>query len=340
MKITAATADAFIKKPNPAARAVLLYGPDTGLVRERGSALTRLIAEDTEDPFRVVELAGSQLGSDPARLGDEAAAMSMIGGRRVVRITGAADGQVKIFDGFLADSPGDALVVVEAGDLGPRSSLRKLFEGAENAAAVPCYLDEGAALDRVIAETLTPRGLRLSRDARAYLAANLGDDRLVTRSELEKLALYMGGGGEVSLEEAQACVGDNAAFSLDAVAIAAASGDMAGVDAALVRALRDGLAPIQILRSVARYFHRLFFVAALVEKGAALETAVGKLRPPVFFKVKPQFTAQARKWRGDKLARALEILTEAELRCKRTGTPADAVCSRALLQIAAAGRGK
>ena len=51
--------------------------------------------------------------ADPARLADEAAAISMMGGRRVVRVRDAGNDLTELFEGFLKDPPGDALVVVE-----------------------------------------------------------------------------------------------------------------------------------------------------------------------------------------------------------------------------------
>jgi DNA polymerase-3 subunit delta len=125
MKIDARSADCFAQNPDPKVRAVLLYGPDGGLVRERAQLLTKSVVEDPKDPFRVAELSNSHLKEDPARLNDEAAAISFGGGRRVLRVQDPEEGLAGLFESFLKDLPGDALVVVEAGDLPPRSKLRR-----------------------------------------------------------------------------------------------------------------------------------------------------------------------------------------------------------------------
>ncbi|MHA1538747.1 MAG: DNA polymerase III subunit delta, partial [Alphaproteobacteria bacterium] len=54
----------------------------------------------------------------------------------------------------------------------------------------------------------------------------------------------------------------------------------------------------------------------------------------VFFKLTERFSAQLRLWRQADLAPALERLIEAEIRCKSTGAPTEAICSRALMTIA------
>lgn len=338
MKIAAGRADVFARAPDPKARAVLVYGPDLGLVRERAETLARTVIADLSDPFRVAELTPAMLKNDPARLADEAAALAFTGGRRVVRLRDASDVVTGAFQAFLAAPAGEALIVVEGGELGPRSSLRKLFEAAENAAALPCYADEGGGLEGVVVETLRRSGLTADPDALAWLAQHLGGDRRLTRAELEKLALYMGGPGRVGLDDAVACVGDSAALGLDDLAMAAADGDQPALQRSLDRLFREGVAPVSVLRAAARHFLRLHLAAGLVSQGKNPDQAMSALKPPVIFRAKSRFSAQLRRWPPDRLATALELLTTAELDCKTTGLPSEEICGRALIQIARAAR--
>lgn len=341
MKLTGQKADAFLRAPDPAARAVLVYGPDNGLIGERVARLMKTVVPDLSDPFRVAELTPAILKDDPARLADEAAALSMIGGRRVVVVRDAADGLSALFQGFLANPMGDALVVLEGGDLGPRSSLRKLFEGADNAAALACYGDEGGSLAQVVQEELKANGLTAEPDALAFLLDHLGGDRRLTRAELRKLALYMGGPGRVQLDDAVACIGDTAALSMDDLALATAEGDHATAQRVLDRLFREGTSPVAVLRALSRHFQRLHLAAGAMAQGKSAEQAMAALKPPVIYKFAERFRRQLGRWPADRVGMALERLIEAEIDCKSTGMPAEEVCSRALMQLArAAGRPK
>ncbi|MBK1671190.1 DNA polymerase III subunit delta [Rhodovibrio sodomensis] len=329
MKVKPANADRFAAKPDAQVRAVLVYGPDRGLVRERVGRLVRSVVADPEDPFRVAELTGEQIKKAPAVLADEAAALAFGGGQRVVVVRSPSEDTAATFREFLADPAGDSLVVVEAGDLDGRSKLRAAFEKADRGAALPCYRDEGRDLAGLIQETLKGHGLSVSREALDYLGQQLGADRGVTRSELLKLALYKGS-GEVQLEDARYCVGDSAALSLDDVAQAVAEGDLAGLERAFDRALAEGANPIQPLRATANHFKRLHQVADAGDVAQAVE----RLKPPVFWKLKPRVTAQAKAWTPARLGEALDGLLEAEARCKSTGMPAEAVAARELMRVA------
>jgi DNA polymerase-3 subunit delta len=339
MQVKSAAVEAFIARPDAKARAILLYGPDLGLVRERADRLAAAVVSDLKDPFRTAELAPAALKEGAAAIRDEAAAIAFGGGRRVVRIRDAGDALSAPLKDFLRDPAGDALVLIEAGDLAKRSSLRVLFEEAANAAALPCYPDEGRGLEQVIRTQLREAGLGIEADALAWLGGALGGDRAVTRRELDKLVLYMGdrAGAAVTLADAQAAVGDSALAALDDVLQAAAEGDVAGLDRALARAAGD-TTPVGLLRAAQRHFQRLHLVASAIEAGAGADAALKMLRPPLFFRAADRFKAALRLWTPDRLQRALERLLEAELAAKSTGTPDQALASHVLMEIALAAR--
>lgn len=337
MKIQASRLDAFLKKPDASVRAVLVFGPDLGLVRERADTVARSVVPDDDDPFRVSEIAGGDLADDPPRLSDEAAAMCMTGGRRVVRVRDADDKLVDVFESFLDDPPGDALIVIEAGDLARKSKLRAVFEAAKLGAAIPCYVEEGPALAAAAKAALTARGLKVTDEAVQALAALLGPDRMLLGAEVEKLALYAGNSGAVDLDDVLTCAADTAETSVDDAIDAALGGDRAGTDRALRRLAAEGEAPVKVVRGLARHLLRLAGIQARVESGEPLESALRTLRPPLFFKREPVFRRQLQAWRGERLSRALAKATEAELRCKETGQPDRLICERLFVELSAQG---
>ena len=335
MKIAARNAEAFLRAVDAKIAAVLLYGPDRGLVRERADRIAAGVTGDAADPFRVSEVPAARLRNEPTALVDEAAALTLDGGRRLVRLRDGNDGVADAVETYLSMPNLGGLLLIEADDLGSRSALRRTCEAAGNAAALPCYHDEGEDIGRLIGDELRRAGLRLADDARDYLTAILGGDRGITRREIEKLIAYKGGpspeGGTIELADAVACVGDSAALTVDDLVLAVGDGDLAAVERLTVRSLQEGNTPVGLLRAAGRHFLRLHQVA-----GAAgdRERAVDMLRPPVFYKHRPRLLVQAQQWPVAQLHRALDRLTSAESDCKRTGAPDTALCGRVLLEIA------
>lgn len=341
MKITAAKVDGFLKAPPKNVRAILLFGPDAGMVREYGGILCKYFS-DPDDPFGIEEFTSDVIRKEPARLADTARAMSLMGGSPVVRIRDATDTVMSILEGFLEEGGGIHPIVVEAGELTPKSKIRSLFEKRDDAAAIGCYADEGRDLRSVVAASLSAANVRIDNDAMTALLERLGADRMAVRQEIEKLVLYagVGEGGSISIQDVEAVIGDGADMSLDDVAMATGSGDLAALQTALTRARAEGLDTTAILRGVLRHFERLLEVSGEIANGASVDSALGKLRPPVFFKVKSNFAAQARKWKPAELARALNVLLETDRQTKVTPDLSWALCERTMLQLAQAARRK
>lgn len=320
--------------------AALVYGPNEGLVRERVMQLAAQVVADVNDPFNVARLSASGVVSDPARLADEAAAISMLGGRRLVLVEDAGDAVAAALKDVLDNPKGDALIVLAAGDLPARSSLRSLVESSGAALALPCYEDDAQSLETLAQSLAAAAGLRFDADALKYLADHVGGDRRVAKGEIEKLLLYKSSDNNrrITLEDVKAAVGDSAEMTLDDVADAAAAGDLARLEQSLARAFLQGEAAVSILRAVGRRLLRLYEAAQSVAAGARAEDAVKRLRPPLFFKDVPGFTAQLQRWTPTSLMAAVRLLVEAEEHTKTTVLPADTICARVCLRIANAAR--
>ncbi len=340
MKITGRSVERFLKAPGPEIEAVLIYGPDGGLVSERGAALTAALGIDPDDPFAHSELSASEISSDPARLRDECAAMSLGGGRRLVLIKAAGEPLTSAVEALLADPPGAALLLLQGGDLPARSRLRKLFERSERAAALPCYQDDAQSLPAVIRQSLSEAGFDIAPDALDHLVAHLGADCQMTRRELEKLVLYVGastrgdgGRRRIGWAEVAACLADGSQQTLDELTLAVGDGDLEAVDRGLRRLAAEGVNAVTLLRALMRHFQRLMTAADAMGKGGSAERAVEGLRPPVFWKHKGRVAAQLRAWPVAQLARAEQELLEAEILCKSSGLPANALAERAALVL-------
>jgi DNA polymerase-3 subunit delta len=338
VKIATGSIEGFIKSPPAEVRAVLCYGPDAGLARERMRAVALTVAPDLEDPFQICDLSSDTIKADPAILGDESAAISMMGGRRVILIRDASDACADALARFLEDPVGDALIVLAAGDLPAKSKLRKVFEGAKLGASIACFLDEAGGIDRLIDEGLKPLSVRIEREARHFLVDNLGSDRGVSRSEIEKLALYAGPDGVLDFDTVTTLIGDSSVSTLDDVVNAMAEGDSRALDRALDLAAQDGTAPVSLLRTASNHMLRLRRVQDLLAGGTPMQGAMASLRPPVFFKSKARFEAGVKRWPPLAVAEALSLLIEAEAACKRSGAPDWTLCHRSLHQVGALAR--
>ncbi len=337
-----------LAKRDPAFSAFLVYGPDQGLVSERVTRLAHQVVTDLNDPFNFMELSEADLKSEPGRLSDEITALSFMGGERVIRVRCNGEAAGPAIPGFLDALDKDHLkpngiVVIDGGDLGPRSSLRKAFEKAKKAASLPCYNDTPVALRTVATQMAEEFGLQFDKDALALTTQILGEDRGITRSELEKLCLYKmppKGGADsnsdrlITLGDVRACLVDGVSDALDEVISACADGRTGPLSVALHRSATGGINPVSILRSLQRQFSRLKQARHFMDEGANPNEAMKKLRPPVFFGEQDAFRERLNSWPTLRLKQAQRMLTQVELEAKTTGAPQRELVERAALRLA------
>ena len=191
--VKSGNADAFLAKPDRLPDVVLIFGEDSGLVSERVRTLIGASVDNPDDPFSLVRLDGDEIAADPARLLDETQTIPLFGGRRAVWVRAGGRNFAPAVEAVLALPKSECRVVIEAGDLRRTAPLRAVCERAKNAAAVPCYADNEAALERLIDGEMRAAGLSLKPEARALLVTLLGGDRAGSRSEIRKLVLYAHG---------------------------------------------------------------------------------------------------------------------------------------------------
>jgi DNA polymerase-3 subunit delta len=332
----------FLNKPKFGVKAALLYGPDQGLVREYAQNLSLKCITNLSDPFSVTEFTGPQLKSDPSILVDAVYSMSLVGGDCVVLIRDAQDSIADTLEHIFSQTIQAWPIIIEANVLTPRSALRRMFEQRTNLAAIACYPEEGYALEFFIKAFMSQEGLVIDPGALVFLCSSLAGNRQIVRRELEKLALYCLSKPDdikkVTESDTIACVGDSSETSIDNLVFSVGEGNQSNIDRTLTKAFSEGINPVVAIRAIQRHFQRLHFVHGQMSEGGNLDQALGKLRPPVFFKRKSDFQHQVRNWTPDKLNRALILATESEVDSKTTGLPADILCWRTLMRIAQAAR--
>jgi DNA polymerase-3 subunit delta len=323
----------FLRAPDSSCRAVLLYGPDAGLVTERASALAATFAKRVSGGAEMVRLDDRDLAEDPARLEVELRTRPMFAASQVVRVTAGARLDVPSLKALLA-SPFDNALIVQAGNLRPDSALRKLFEKDKQAAALPCYSDERSLASLIDAE-LAEAGLRIDGETRRYLMTQLGADQALSRSEVTKLALYAKGEASVTLDDINAIVGDMADTALETFVYAASSGDPAEALRELKRLAASGTESQAALIALARHFTQLHKVAAAQASGGSAEEAVKSLRPRPHFKREPELLAHSRRLGASRLSHFLPLIQETIRRTRRSPELESAFTERLLLALTA-----
>lgn len=321
---------------DPAIRLLLLAGPDESASRELAQAAAAALA-DPADPMAVTDLAADELKSDPGRLADEAASVSMFGGARLIRVTGAGESAQEAARLLLAAPAAGNPVVMLAGDLSKSSGLRKLAEDSPLALALISYPLEGRELLGWLDAHAKSLGLRLESGIAERLVATSDGDTGVLASELAKFALFLDSAPDspktLGRDHVAALGADSAEDDMNLLVSAVIAGN--AVAAERQYRLLAGSSAIPALRAIARRLLQLAEARAAVDAGAQPQAAVKALRPPVFWKDVDAVAAALRHWPLPRIRRALAAMLAGEQAIKQAGGPGDVAGWQAIVNLEA-----
>ncbi|MCF2906226.1 DNA polymerase III subunit delta [Octadecabacter sp. CECT 8868] len=339
MKLSARDAAGYFRKPDPEGAGLLIYGGDAMRVAlKRQDVIKALVGENGEEEMRLTRMSGADLRKDPALLGDAIKSQGFFPGHRVAFVEDATDTVAKAITPALADwEPGDAQIIVTAGQLNARSALRKLFEGHKTAYAVGIY-DDPPSRDEIEAN-LRDAGLsNVGRDAMdlviAYSREMAPGD---LRQTIEKLGLYMlDSKDEITVADVEACAPQSNEAGLDDVLNVVADLKTKEIGPLLSRLYAQGTQPVALCIAAMRHFRQLH-VAASDPGGPS--AGIGRLKPPVFGPRRDRMVRQASNWGRINLEEALSTITEADLTLRSAHTAPDrALVERMFIRLAMLGR--
>ncbi|MCI0467655.1 MAG: DNA polymerase III subunit delta [Beijerinckiaceae bacterium] len=328
-------AERFLARPPPNIFLYLLFGTDTGLVTERARKIISSAIDDPKDAFQLMRFGGDELAADPLRLADEANTVPLFGGRRAIWIEAQGKAITSAIEPLLALPPSDCTIVIEADALKKDAPLRMLCERAKSAAAIQCYPDRPVDIARLIDAEVRAAGLTISPDAKEYLVTQLGEDRLSTRAELEKLVLYARGEGEITLNHVENIVCDASSLIVQEAVNEAFLGKLQPLDAKL-RHVFAGASDHQALLAAA-----LRHALDLHHARSGTANGPGSFREGSGFqgfRQRGAFDLHLRAWTQDALSNAIGKLAQATAQSRREPKLGPSLAARVLLEIASTAR--
>jgi DNA polymerase-3 subunit delta len=318
VKAKRAEVERALRSPS-AYRFFLLYGPD-----DSGShSLIKVAASGAGAESERVELTGSELKADPARLADEAASISLFGGARFIVVQPAGDECLAAVEALLQAPAAGNPVLLVAGALKPTSRLLKLALAEPAALALASYAPEGQEAERLATDMARAEGLVVRPDVARRLADSCAGNRAILALELQKLALYLDAAPERPRpldHEAIDSVGAAAEEGdLSRLVDSVGNGNAATLQAELLRLSSEGIEGIPLIRAVLRRMSLLSRLRAQVELGRSPDAVMASQGKSLFWKEKESVGRQLSRWRSEALARSVSRLLEAERQVKASG---------------------
>ena len=326
--------EGFLERSARNYRLFVIYGPDRGLVSERATSLAGRTGVALDDPFSLIKLDIGDLQRDQGRLLDEAGAIGLFGGDKLIWIRGAANEKylVDSLQVLSANMPDGTYVLIEGGDLKKGSLLRKAAETARTVMAIPCYADDARALNGLIDSELSSAGLGITPDARQALLELIGGDRIASRNELRKLALYCRGKSTIEEHHVTEIIGDASAISVDDAVDAVLSGNPSSFLHAMQKIISSKTAVFLVIQACLKQFQLLDAMKTeMEEKRLPAAQVMQTLGRHLHFRRKPIIEQALRTWSAEAVAREANRLQAAILQTRKRASLEDSIALQTLL---------
>lgn len=333
MKASRTTIGRAVDQPAKDVRFYLFHGPDEAQSRALAARLAEALGATK------LLLASNAVKADPASLADEAAALSLFGGKRVVWIEPATKdieaGVQALLDGPPPESP---VVAIAAGALPKTSPLLKLAENSPGALAFAAYAPEGQDAERMVIDVGRRFGLKIGPPVAARLADSAGNDQAIVAQELEKLALYIDASAHTPKELDHGAIDDIGADSAEGdfqrLADLALSGELVELAGELTRLPAGSTEAIPVIRSLQRRLLLLAPARARVERGERVDAVMTSLGKSLFWRDKAKVQRMLSIWGAEDLATVIDRAGKLERSLMFTAAPDREALGEELLAIA------
>jgi DNA polymerase-3 subunit delta len=332
VKVKEAQISRALDNPDGAIRLYLLYGPDDSGSRALAARLDRSMGADAER----IDIDGATLKDDPARLSDEAASISLFGGRRHIRVTGGDECTAAVTSLLESSTTGDPVVLI-AGALKPTSTLLKRALNDPSVLGCVNYKPEGNTADELAVMLGRGFGLRLTGAATRQLTNNCLGDRAILERELEKIALYLDAApdrprdADTNILDAIGAGLGEASTSL--LVDALMTGQLKNLGAELVAMAEGSTGAIPVLRGLSRRLSLLAKLRAEVDAGKSVGNVMASSGKSLFYKERDAVGLQLSRWDASRIRTAANRVFAVEQAIKTSRSAGEVLALEELVAI-------
>lgn len=286
--------------------ACLIYGPDRGLIDFSLNQITKRLGL----PKRTMSYADISFGGLRSELNN----ISLFGTKEIIRIT-----DISTFDAKLKELVGvdnHHFLIITADELTPASAMRKMFESEKNLAAIACYHDDAASVQRIVSKYCSDAKKRISPDALKYLTHILYGDRYIIINELEKLFTYASDKPDITLEDVEKVISGSITPEPDMLCIYFFKKDYKSYLEELHKLLAENISSVWVVRALIRYCLNIYITLQKMSDGMSLDDGASSLSPPIFFKYMPDFKKVVPAISKPQILKVMDALYKAEVSLK------------------------
>ena len=283
----------------------LFYGENDGLFQEFKKKISNNYFNDL-----LIKIDQEQILKDTTYIYSEINSKSLFNDKKIFIIYNANDKILEIIENIILKIH-EYKIFIFAGKLDKKSKLRNFFEKNEFTNIVPCYQDNDARIRQIILSKLNDYS-GLSSIVVNKITESCGNERAKLNNEIEKIKIFFNK-KVINYENLIQLLNLREDDDFNILRDSAVSGNKLNTNNLLNSVyINNEKTPLYL----SLINQRLYKIKETIQMNENIETAINKLRPPIFWKDKTTFIHQCKLWSVKKINLALNISYVTELAIK------------------------
>ena len=310
----------------------LIYGPNEGLVRENIDTLYKTFSNESE--CEKLYITSKQLDEDPTVLQNEISSISMFSPKKFIVLESLKEKHSVLIEDCLKENYEKIFLIIKLDNLNKNSKIRKIYETSKNHYALACYDDDIKNLSSLLEKFQKKHNIKFDNDVKNFLLSNLSNDRMVIKNELEKILLSLSEKDQrLDIEKLRYILNDSAHTDFQQINNLILFGNSEKGSKSLEKLFNLGTSPLAVLKSFNNYIMRIRLTQVELSKGKQFDEAIKVLRPPIFWKEKPDFKRHCLMWPANIIENIINEVLNAEIKCMSNNIIAKEQCEKVLFEV-------
>ena len=287
-------------------KAFLFFGENLGLISDFKNKIRNLSKEK-----EIINFSQDDLITSTNKLFNEITNISLFEKEKVIFINQTTDKALGIVEEIIPRLENQKIFLF-ANILDKKSKIRNFFEKSNLCAAVACYQDNEITLKKIIIANLVDYE-GLSTENINLILNSVGLDRVKLNNELEKVKTLFKN-KRINTKELQVLLNINTNDDFNLLKDQALLGNKLKTNKLLGETNFEGEKIVFYLSSINQRLKKLSEIYRTSPTN--LEKGVSELKPPIFWKDKPNFVLQAQKWSLSKVKKIQQKTFNLEIKVK------------------------
>ena len=284
----------------------LFFGENLGLINDFKKKIKYQNKES-----EIINFIQDELIIDTNKLFNEIANISLFEKEKIIFIEQVNDKVFEVIEEIVPRIENQKIYLF-SNVLEKKSKIRNFFEKSNLCAAVACYQDNEITLKKIITEKL--KGYEgLTTQNINLILSNVSLDRIKLNNELEKVATFFED-KIINYEKLQILLNISTNEDFNLLRDQALLGNKVKTNKLLGDTTIENDKIVFYLNIINQRLRRLSEVNA--KKALDIENSINELKPPIFWKDKPNFILQAKKWSLSKIRKVQEKTFNLEVMIK------------------------